>query len=144
MKKHILLLLFFSSQSMAGEKTLRYAPSVVKVTGKLDLQTFPGPPGFESIKNGDDAERHFYLKLDTPFDVQPSKEDEGVENAEEEKNVRILQLSISEENDKLWSRFRKLGKGGHVSIEGTLFHRFTGHHHSRVLLIVRKMEPLLR
>ena len=30
----------------------------------------------------------------------------------------------------------------HVKVYGTLFHRFTGHHHARVLLSVADMRPL--
>jgi hypothetical protein len=113
----------------------------VELEGILDLQVFPGPPNYESIKSGDEIERHFYLKLTSPIDVLPKGKHPGVENVEEERNVRILQLAIDGENDELWARFRKVGKGSHVKILGTLFHRFTAHHHSRVLLSVKSMEP---
>jgi hypothetical protein len=142
MRKTLLLLILFTRQSLAENKVLAYAPTVVELTGELDLQTFPGPPNFESIKNGDDVERHFYLKLDKPFDVSPTKATEGVENAEDEKNIGIVQLAISEEDDKLWNKFRKAGRGALVRIKGTLFHRFTGHHHSRVLLAVTEINLL--
>jgi hypothetical protein len=56
--------------------------------------------------------------------------------------VSVIQLSLSEEDDKLWDRFRKPGKGVHVKIQGTLFHRFTGHHHSRILMFVSEMQPV--
>ncbi len=134
-----LLLFLFSCASLAANQVLTYGPSVVELKGTLDLQTFPGPPNYESIAGGDRIERHFYLKLNRPIDVLPKTgENSGVENAEEERNVKIIQLSISEE--RLWSRFRKLGEGGSVKLRGTLFHRFTGHHHSRVLMVVTDMQ----
>jgi hypothetical protein len=132
----------FAYPSFASNQVLTYGPSVVELTGTLDLQTFPGPPNYESIKNGDEIERHFYLKLDNAVDVLPRGPSTEIENPEKERNVSVIQLSISEEDDKLWNRFRKLGKGAHVKIQGTLFHRFTGHHHSRILMVVSKMQPI--
>ncbi|MGZ3792279.1 MAG: DUF4431 domain-containing protein [Bdellovibrio sp.] len=29
-----------------------------------------------------------------------------------------------------------------MKIQGTLFHRFTGHHHSRVLMIAESVQPI--
>lgn len=133
------LLILLSCTSLAANQVFTYGPSVVELTGTLDLQTFPGSPNYESIASGDEIERHFYLKLDRPIDVLPKGENSGIENAEEERNVKIIQLSISGEDDRLWVRFRKLGEGGRVKIQGTLFHRFNGHHHSRVLMAVNKV-----
>jgi hypothetical protein len=48
------------------------------------MQTFPGPPNFDSIKGGDDIERHFYLKLDVPVDVLPTGPHPTVDNPDEE------------------------------------------------------------
>ena len=116
----------------------------MELTGSLTTQTFPGPPGYESIKSGDEPERGFYLKLDSPIDLMPNVSNHDVENAQSEKAVQIMQLAIDAEDDKLWRRFRGIGAGQHVKIAGTLFHRFTGHHHSRVLLDVAHMELLAR
>ncbi len=121
---------------------LTYEPALVELTGVLDLQTFPGPPNYESIQGGDEIERHFYLKLESPIDVLPKGEHPTIDNPEAERNVQILQLAISGEDELLWDRFRKAGKGGRVKIKGTLFHRFTGHHHSRVLLSVDQMDSI--
>jgi hypothetical protein len=142
MKSFLILLILFACPSFASNQVLTYGPSIVELTGTLDLQTFPGPPNYESIRNGDEIERHFYLKLDKDIDVLPQGANSEIENPEKERNVRVIQLSISEEDDKLWDRFRKLGKGAHVKIQGTLFHRFTGHHHSRILMVVSKMQPI--
>lgn len=143
MKLSLSVLFLLSLPAFATNKVLTYGPTVVELTGTIDLQTFPGPPNYDSVKNGDEIERHFYLKLDKPVDVLPRKENQGVENAEEERNVKVVQLAVSEEDDLLWSKFRKLGRGGRAKIRGTFFHRFTGHHHSRVLLGVDSMQPLL-
>ena len=136
-----LVLIFLCSAAFANRPTLTYKPAKIELEGILSLQTFPGPPSFDSIKGGDDIERHFYLKLDVPVDVAPSSLHPTIDNPDEELNVKVMQLSIPED-DALWTRFRKMGDGGHVKIRGSLFHRFTGHHHSRVLLMVDTMEPV--
>lgn len=136
------LILFLSCLSLAANQVFTYGPTMIELVGTLDLQTFPGPPNYESIKDGDEIERHFYLKLEQPIDTLPTKENSDIENTKKERSVKIIQLSISDEDEKLWNGFRKLGKGGRVKIQGTLFHRFTGHHHSRVLMIVQSMQPL--
>jgi len=142
MKRGLFFILLLSAWCFAGNPEVSYEPFIVELSGILDLQTFPGPPNYESIQNGDDVERHFYLKLDVPVDVIPKGKHPTVVEPEIERNVRIMQLAISGEDDALWARFRKIGRGGHVKITGSLFHRFTGHHHSRVLLEVKTMEVL--
>jgi len=131
--------LLSSPLTYAHDRVLHYRPAEVELSGVLDLQTFPGLPHYESIASGDEPERHFYLKLDAPVDVLPQRGDH-IDNPEVEKNVKIVQLAINGEDEVLWSRFRHAGRGAHVSITGNLFHRFTGHHHSRVLLTVDKLK----
>lgn len=126
----------------AGNVVVTYEPAVVELTGKLDLQTFPGPPNYESIRNGDEIERHFYLRLDAPVDVLPRGEHPTIDNPEPERNVRVMQLVVGYSENELFKHLRKIGEGGRVRILGTLFHRFTGHHHSRILLKVQKLEEV--
>lgn len=127
-----------------NRRVVTYAPSVFELTGTLDLQTFPGPPNYDSIKDGDDIERGFYLKLDRPIDVSVQGLHPDVDNEKSERNVKIMQLAINAEDDKLWAQFRNIGRGRHVKIKGTLFHRFTGHHHSRILLDVQSIQKFKR
>ncbi len=143
MKHYLLIFLLLCSVSFASNPVFTYEPVKVTLSGSLDLQTFPGPPNYENINEGDDIERHFYLKLDSPVDVIPRKEGHAtVVNPELERNVRVMMLAIPGEDDVLWSQFRKAGKGAEVKIFGTLYHRWTGHHHSRVIFAVEKMELL--
>lgn len=123
---------------LAHGQVLTYGPTV-ELSGTLELQTFPGPPNYESIRDGDERERSFYLRLDAPVEVQAKGAHPGIENVQTERNVRVVQLAIDSEDDRLWSRFRKAGPGQRVKVEGTLFHQFTGHHYSRVLISVSKM-----
>src|SRR3990172_8514693 len=93
-----LILGLLVSQSYASSRpVLTYEPAVVDLVGTLDLQTFPGPPNYESIQNDDELERHFYLKLDSPVDISPQDKHPAVETPEGEQNVRVMQLSIGGE-----------------------------------------------
>jgi len=134
-----------SLNAFCGDKNLvlSYEPSVVELTGSLDIQTFPGPPNYTSIKDGDAIERHFYLKLDHIVDVIPLKEGHPtIDNAEPEMNVKIMMLAVSSTDTRMWAKLRGIGKGGRVKIKGTLFRRWTGHHHSRVILNVSSLDAM--
>jgi hypothetical protein len=139
MKRLLFFLSIISLSTFAHNTTVHYEPAIIELIGQLDLQTFPGAPNYESIKNGDELETHFYLKLKNPIDVIAfSKDAESSLKSESFYNVQILQLVVHD--DKHMSILRKTGEGGHVKIRGTLFHRFTGHHHSRVLLEVENIK----
>lgn len=141
MKILLLLTLFFACNAFASNKQVQYEPEKVELSGRLDLQTFPGPPNYYSIKSGDEIEQHFYLVLDHPVDVISSKENKTKSmNIENFYNVKICQLVVGEDKD--WTLLRQSGEGGKVKIRGTLFQRFTGHHHSRVLLTVESVSPI--
>lgn len=140
MKFRLAIYLFLPLSAFAGNRVVNYKPSVVELGGILELQTFPGPPNYESITSGDQIERGFYLRLDAPLDVVKGNEDR-IDNPVTEKNVKIVQLAINAEDNALWSKFQSEGNGAHVRVRGDLFHRFTGHHHARVLLDVQTTEP---
>jgi len=74
--------------------------------------------------------------LNHPIDVQLIPKLQS-DNDLPEKNVKLLQLVV--ENDKDWP---KVKEGNYVHIVGTLFHAFTGHHHARVLLMVKKITVM--
>lgn len=76
----------------------------------------------------------FYLKLDRSIDVIATSK---VANSESEKNVKVIQLILS---GGFWKQTRKLGRGAHVILKGQLWHQYTGHHHSRVLLDVERIR----
>lgn len=138
MKTFLLLTFILTCNAFAKNKQVHYEPKKVELSGRLDLQTFPGPPNYNSIQSGDEIERHFYLILDQPIDVIASKEDKKKSmNTDSVYDVKICQLVTGQ--DKNWTLLRQSGEGGRVTIRGTLFQRFTGHHHSRVLIYVESI-----
>lgn len=129
-----MVFVLISPFSFAVNKIVHYEPEVVKLEGIVETQTFPGRPNYESIKNGDEIEEGLYLRLNQSINVlvMPNDNVNEVEN-----NVKIIQ--IVDRNDADW---QKLKKGGRFRITGMLFHRLTGHHHSRVLIDVQQIEEL--
>ena len=120
----------------AHAHTLHYEPESVTLIGTVEEQAFPGRPGYESIKNGDEVERGWYLRLSSAIDLEFAK-NEGDSNAEPEKDVKVLQ--IAGVSDKAASALLKLA-GKRAKLRGVLFHAYTAHHHARVLLRVHSIE----
>lgn len=126
-----------ASSSPSPERVVHYEPVVVSLSGELSLESFPGPPNYDSIKAGDQAETYWILDLDRPISVSPKREDkDGLQ--EPEKGVHRLQLVMDYE--KVVPKKLGFKAGRRTRITGTLFHRISGHHHTPVLLNVIKAE----
>lgn len=121
---------------MAKNQLVYFEPKYVELNGTIKTLQFAGPPNYESIKNGDADETGPYLILNNPIDVQliPKLQND---NDIPEKNVKLLQLVVQNNND-----WEKAKEGNYVHIVGTLFHAFTGHHHARVLLMIKKITVI--
>lgn len=143
MVSHIKLFLFCLcvwplSFCFAANKTLYYEPEIVELTGVIKLITYPGPPNYEDIKKGDMEETCPYLTLDYPINtrVLPNNADPTLEN---ENNVKVTQLSV--DSEKYWKMIEMgIKKRKHFRVTGTLFHWFTGHHHTKVLMLVERVK----
>lgn len=129
----ISLLLLFVPGTLLGRRILQYEPVVVECRGKLRLIYFPGPPNYESIKDGDAREGVYILELDEPFDIaaagvpkKPLNDPEGWG-----KNVKRIQLTGG----------GAVGKhiGKKITVRGKLFEAIFAHHHTGVLMEVLKV-----
>jgi hypothetical protein len=116
-------------------KMYRYEPATAVVTGTIERQTFPGRPGYDSIKDGDEIETGLYLRLSSPIDVIAAKNATD-HNSSSENGVEILQLAWNS-GFKDMDFSNRVGKK--ITIQGSLFHAFTAHHHARVLILVEKV-----
>jgi hypothetical protein len=123
-----------SASAAAPGDCLLYEPASVKLTGKTFLKVFPGRPNYESIKEGDEPEPTWLLRLAKPICVKPDGKDEF--NVAEH-NVSLIHLVL---RGKQFSQLRKLRKKGAVTFTGKLFHSQTGHHHADVLMWVTGMQ----
>jgi len=141
--KNILIILFLSVCLMpifafasSVSQVFHYEPEVVNLTGIIKIKTFPGAPNYESLEKGDDLESCPYLLLDRPIDVTRSAADKNLQtDTTTEKNLKIIQIATS--SDDNWNN-KYIGR--HVRVTGTLYHRLTGHHHTRVLIYANHFE----
>ena len=112
---------------------VQYEPVVVTVTGKILAREDYGPPGYGEDRAHDAKERHLYIALDSPLCVDAGQDPDNRREA----NVKLMEMVYGD------YRFQKKWLGSHVSVTGTLFHAFSGHHHTRVLITATETHVLL-
>ena len=116
----ILLLLLMTPQTCVS-----YEPDTVVLKGTIRRHTFAGPPNYESIAKGDQAEVVWLLHLTQPICVSASSD------WEKETGVSKVQLVFADR-----SGYDKSLLNRKVDVTGTLYHQHTGHHHTKVLIKV--------
>lgn len=121
--------LAFTEKAMA-EECLSYEPKEVRLIGTIIRKTFPGPPNYESIENGDEPETFWILRLKKPVCLKGKPDDEL--NSEAEKNIKDFHMVLDNE---MYARYKHLVSKD-VIAEGTLFHAHTAHHRTKVLMTV--------
>ena len=129
--------LIFMMVSYGQNSSVYYEPAVISVEGVLETHTFPGPPNYNDIAEGDWAEKCFYLRLDEVIGEVIS-EPKVTYDYESEKDISVMQLSM------MTNRSRFFRDGDHVRLTGSLYQGHNGHHHTRVLMLVDKIELLNR
>jgi len=127
------LLLSANLASADSSPCLKYEPDSVELTGRIKRVIFPGPPNYESVRDGDEPEVYWVLFLQKAVSVQGNPKDDL--NSATENNVKEIQLIIDVQDYKKHSNL--LGK--RVTVKGKLMHSFTGHHHTPVLVQVESM-----
>lgn len=127
------LLLIFSLVApsiVLAASCLHYSGDPVTLTGKVKLQTFFGPPGYGENPNSDSRETQAILLLEKPICVESNPKD----YEETEQNQREVTLvPLGKENLKVY-------EGKQIMVQGTLYHAFNGHHHTPVLIGIRRIE----
>jgi hypothetical protein len=121
------------ARSKAPVACLHYEPTQVVLSGTLVERTYPGPPNYESVAQGDAAETGYYLRLRKPVCTQAREEDEASSHA----RVEWLQVVVMDKTHFAQLRPR-LGKV--VRLHGSLFEASTGHHHTDVLLTLKQID----
>ena len=123
------------SAKISSEPIYYYGSTLTTLTGVIKTVTYPGPPNYESIKAGDQAEPEYILFLDHPISVLPKPGSHG-DFEDPYRNVRQLELvTISDSGVHVIERKR-------VRVQGTFFSRHTGHHHTNVLMEVKAIEAI--
>jgi hypothetical protein len=116
----------------AGEDWLSYEPVVVELRGKLIRKLYYGPPNYGENPRTDSRELLPFLQLSKPVNVRGSSYPAGPEEQSSVANVWLMELVMTIPHESM------IGKN--VIVTGTLFHGFTGHHHTDVLMDVRSLR----
>jgi uncharacterized protein DUF4431 len=125
-------LVFVSSE--ATDSCLRSEPDTVTLGGQLRVDTFPGRPNYQSIKEGDEAEPEYVLHLDRKVCVSATGQSLGKSTEFGVDSVQIITADPTVERATLPL------VGHHVTVAGTLFAAETGHHHTRVLITAKSVR----
>jgi hypothetical protein len=126
------LLLCGFSEATQEKGWVSYQPAVVELKGTLTLRRYYGPPNYGENPKTDTKEAMFILILSQPVNVRGNPDPKAGFDRQSVKNIRRIQLVIT----MPYKEF--IGKK--VLVKGTLFHAFTGHHHTKVLMEVQSIE----
>ena len=130
---------YFFVSSIAAAECLQYEPVMVAIQGSVSLIPAYGPPGFGEDPRHDAREDYLALTLDTPVCMTASSKPQTEDVAEGD--IKAVQLVFP--NSEAFRR-AKHWIGRRISVTGSLYHGFTGHHHTTVLLKVdigQTVEP---
>jgi Domain of unknown function (DUF4431) len=130
--------LFWSSVVSASE-CLDYEPAKIIIQGSISLMPAYGPPGFGEDPKNDAREDYLALTLDAPVCMKASSEPHTDDISETE--IKAMQLVFR--NDEAFKQARQW-IGSQISVTGSLFHGFTGHHHTTVLLKVKEIGQAVK
>jgi hypothetical protein len=112
---------------------LSYEPETVELQGRLILRWKYGPPNFGERPKTDRKVRVPMLALTDSINVRRTQDDGH--NSQSVEGIRRIQLVVSDTG----TSYRHL-IGKEVVVKGTLFHAFSGHHYTDVLITVRSIE----
>lgn len=136
-----LLLLFACSapkkqSSVQEKKCLDYGPQIkVQLEGQLYEKSFPGPPNYTDIKNGDKEETFWFIKTPKGFCVNDKGDDWAGKLVNQTDVQLIMRVELID-----WYETKKFFLGQKVIVTGTLFPQMSGHHRTEVLITVESLE----
>jgi hypothetical protein len=134
-KTIILFTMFLSMFSFA--ECLKEGQDVT-FTGTVSRETFPGPPNYESIDDGDAPETYWILTISTTQCVTTESMESGA-LYEVAKSTTRFQLAF--EDASIYKSQKNLVENGAI-VEGQLFAGHSGHHHTKALISVKSIKPL--
>jgi len=121
--------------AMAGE-CLPFEPNSAQVEGKLERETFPGPPNYSDVGKGDARETVWLLHLDPPQCFEGAHPDRGDQRGSMATNHIQLVAPLNQAQ----GLNRLIGQ--RIWVSGRAFPATTGHHHAPILIRVGTFTPL--
>src|SRR5262249_1125480 len=107
-------------------------PALVRLRGTVELELQYGPPNYGENPETDSRGLIAVLQLDKPVSVLGDpKSDTNTESFDNVERIQLVTL-----NGRRFAPYQ----GKPVEVLGTLFAHYTGHHYTKVLVIVRRIE----
>ncbi|AMX17788.1 hypothetical protein IEC338SC_0612 [Acinetobacter pittii] len=124
---------WYSNSTELYNKIIHQSKTCVSEGQKLTLSgtllriTYPGPPNYESVADGDEPETYWVL--------QPNKKINCAIDAPNFDNHTKMQLVM------MGNEYRDYASlvGKNVTINGELMYSISGHHHTSLLIIVKRI-----
>lgn len=125
----------FADIAQEKKEWLSYQPTVVELKGTLSVKTYYGPPNYGENPDTDSKEELPILVLSKPVSVRGNPAPKAGFDRPTVEDVREIQLVLTVPHKEFIGKI--------VLVKGTLFHGFTGHHHTDVLMDARsiKLDP---
>lgn len=120
--------LIVSGPARADVPCVTYGPHV-SLTGTIHRAIAFGPPGYGTHPKTDAKEIYESLSLDEPLCVLQGDD----ETEPEERGIR--QVELDKDNGAIIAP-----DGSHMTATGELYHKYTAHHHTKVLLGVDRID----
>ena len=128
-----LVLLCSCSVSTKEDQDYKFEPNLSIVEGTLITRMYYGQPGYGEDPENDAKEYPYILQLDKPINVKAQEGDTMNSDKFDVKEIQVVPLG----EEDLKSVDKYLDK--RIKIEGTLFSALTGHHHTEVLIEVKRI-----
>jgi len=120
------------AETAQEKEWLSYQPTVVELKGTLTVKTYYGPPNYGENPDTDAREELPILILKQPINVRGNPDPRAGFDRKSVADLQEVQLVLTTPHKEF------IGK--RVVVKGTLFHGFTGHHHTDVLMDVRSIK----
>ena len=114
-----------SNAANAACMSLKKAHATATISGTLTVQSFPGPPNYESVANGDAEEKALILKLAKPTCAEDGQSIDA--------STKFARVHVSSHIPALLDVLNA-AVGRHVTVHGEAFGAETGHHHAPLVL----------
>jgi hypothetical protein len=108
----------------------------VTFEGRVSRETFPGPPNYESIDDGDQPETVWILTLDSAQCVVGKSMEDG-SPIEIAKSTTRFQLAF--EDQSVYGAQKRLVEQRAI-VNGQIFAGQSGHHHTKALVAVKRIK----
>lgn len=130
----VLTLVYLSLPNNVFADWLEYEPKIVVLYGLIEKDRAYGPPNFGETPEQDKKIEYYLIHLDSPVKIKGNSGNDDL-NTATYKRIDRIQLLHFGTAIKLKTFLNK-----RVKIEGSLFQAMTGHHFTKVLCTIKKMQ----